>query len=76
MASPPPERTGVFDIPDGRQPAGAIAAEAAAALGLREDSGAYNGVDAIPAGWRTTVEQADLLVETTAAIVAFASFRA
>ncbi len=36
-------------------------------------SGAYNGDDAIPVGWRTTVEQADLRVETAAALLAFAS---
>jgi ADP-ribosylglycohydrolase len=38
-------------------------------------SGAFNGVDAIPADWRTTVEQADYLMETALALLNFASTR-
>lgn len=38
-------------------------------------SGAFNGVDAIPADWRTTVEQADYLMGTARALLGFASTR-
>ncbi len=37
VGSPAPERTGVFDVPDERQPAGPIPLEAAAALDLWEN---------------------------------------
>ncbi len=41
----------------------------------RAISGAFNGVHAIPADWRTTVEQADHLMETARAFLDFAFAR-
>ncbi len=38
-------------------------------------SGAFNGIDAIPVDWRTTVEQADYLMETARALLHLASAR-